>query len=391
MDNQYSSFYLYRKYEVVGDELIDLGITSIDAEGTQEPVMKEECDPECGCIEPQYRWVVVPGGYECSGTTKMTQEKEQVSLDSGVTWNDVSPLTTRAILPVIEQYSQDCGYVPLTRWVQTEDTVCIEKFGGKYKLTLNNHSVVSATCDSSSSVTSGEVANQYSGTVVSAEIGDCTTSIKKWAFHTCRSLTSVTIPDSVTSIGDAAFVNCSGLTRINSDVNGVFNIPTGITTISEGVFDGCKNLVNITIPSGVTSIGAAAFQLCTSLSAVTIPSGVKTIPNHCFYQCTSLPSITIPSGVTNIGESAFISCSGLTSVTIPSGVTSIGQYAFWGCSGLTSVTVLATTPPSLGSFTNIYPFDNTNNCPIYVPAGSVNTYKSASGWSNYESRIQAIS
>lgn len=59
MDNQYSSFYLYRKYEVIGDELIDLGITSIDAEGTLEPVMKEECDPECGCPppEPIYRWV----------------------------------------------------------------------------------------------------------------------------------------------------------------------------------------------------------------------------------------------------------------------------------------------------------------------------------------------
>ena len=59
MDNQYSSFYLYRKYEVIGDELVDLGITSIDAEGTLEPVIKEECDPECGCPppEPIYRWV----------------------------------------------------------------------------------------------------------------------------------------------------------------------------------------------------------------------------------------------------------------------------------------------------------------------------------------------
>jgi len=43
-------------------------------------------------------------------------------------------------------------------------------------------------------------------------------------------------------------------------------------------------------------------------------------------------------------------------------------------------------PPTLGSST----FDDTNNCPIYVPSGSVNAYKSASGWSTYADRIQAI-
>jgi hypothetical protein len=35
-------------------------------------------------------------------------------------------------------------------------------------------------------------------------------------------------------------------------------------------------------------------------------------------------------------------------------------------------------------------FNYTNNCPIYVPSASVETYKSASGWSGYASRIQAI-
>jgi len=35
-------------------------------------------------------------------------------------------------------------------------------------------------------------------------------------------------------------------------------------------------------------------------------------------------------------------------------------------------------------------FNDTNNCPIYVPSESVEAYKSASGWSNYASRIQPI-
>ena len=35
-------------------------------------------------------------------------------------------------------------------------------------------------------------------------------------------------------------------------------------------------------------------------------------------------------------------------------------------------------------------FNDTGDCPIYVPAESVDTYKAESGWSNVASRIQAI-
>ncbi len=34
-------------------------------------------------------------------------------------------------------------------------------------------------------------------------------------------------------------------------------------------------------------------------------------------------------------------------------------------------------------------FISTNNCPIYVPAGSVEAYKAAQYWSDYADRIQA--
>ena len=39
-------------------------------------------------------------------------------------------------------------------------------------------------------------------------IGDSVTTIGKYAFSYCRSLTSVTIPNSVTTIGGWAFSNC---------------------------------------------------------------------------------------------------------------------------------------------------------------------------------------
>ena len=100
-----------------------------------------------------------------------------------------------------------------------------------------------------------------------------------------------------------------------------------------------------------------------------------------------ITSINIPSGTTTIGDYAFYYCTGLTNVTIPDSVTSIGNNAFVGCSGLTSITVEATTPPTL---VNANAFNNTNNCPIYVPAESVDAYKTTGNWVSLASRIQAI-
>ena len=179
-----------------------------------------------------------------------------------------------------------------------------------------------------------------------------------------------------TTIDDSAFYDCKELVEIT--------IPNSVTSISNGAFYGCSGLTSITIPSGVTTIGRGSFQACSGLTSVTIPNSVTSIDNSAFMNCSSLASVTIGSGVTSIGERTFKNCSSLTSIIIPDNITSIMSYAFEDCSGLTSITTLAATPPTL----NTSPFYNTNNCPIYVPAASVEAYKAA--WTNYTSRIQAI-
>ena len=198
-------------------------------------------------------------------------------------------------------------------------------------------------------------------------------------FGVCESLTSVTIPNSVTSIGDAAFESCSNLTSIT--------IPNSVTTIGYSAFTSCTGLTSITIPNSVTTIGISAFEYCSGLTNVVIPNSVTTIGGTAFYNCTGLTSVTIPNSVTTIGDAAFESCSNLTSITIPNSVTTIERDAFHYCIGLTSVTIQATTPPTLG---NSNAFNDTNNCPIYVPSASVATYKAATNWSSLSSRIQAI-
>ena len=200
--------------------------------------------------------------------------------------------------------------------------------------------------------------------------------IGEQAFYNCDDLTSITIPNGVTIIGHSAFYGCRGLTSIT--------IPNSVTSIGDSAFNSCTGLTSITIPNSVTSIGDYTFQGCTGLASVTIPDSVTSIGNYAFPGCRVLASITIPNSVTNIGDYAFYGCRGLTSITIPNSVTSIGDYTFQGCTGLASITLLPTTPPTLGSSA----FDSiSSNAVITVPKGTVDTYKAASGWSSFASKI----
>lgn len=130
-----------------------------------------------------------------------------------------------------------------------------------------------------------------------------------------------------------------------------------------------SNLVSVEIGDCVISIGNYAFMDCSSLTSIVIPDSVTNIGEAAFLGCESLTSVIIPDSVTSIKQQAFGYSTSLTSVTIGSGVTSISNDAFNTCSGLTSITVNATTPPTLGWGA----FDETNNCPIYVPSQSVHT------------------
>ena len=94
--------------------------------------------------------------------------------------------------------------------------------------------------------------------------------------------------------------------------------------------------------------------------------------------------LTIGNGVTSIGDYAFRNCTSLTSIIISDSVTSIGGQAFNSCNSLTSVYCKPITPPTLGGI--LFGIDGSGPI-IYVPTGSVDTYKSATNWSIYADSI----
>ena len=194
------------------------------------------------------------------------------------------------------------------------------------------------------------------------------------------SITEVTAEmlDGCGTIGDYAFYNCDNLTSVD--------IPGSITSIGGYAFSQCDVLRSIYIPSSVTAMGSSAFYGCTVLESANIQSGLTSLAHDIFELCRALTNITIPSSVTSIGNASFRT-TGLRNVIIPNSVSSIGISAFSGCTALTSVTVEATTPPTLG--TGVFS-STSSNLVIYVPTGSVDAYKTATNWSTYASRIQAI-
>lgn len=121
------------------------------------------------------------------------------------------------------------------------------------------------------------------------------------------------------------------------------------------------------------------------LQKVILPDSLRYIGYSSFASCTSLESINIPTGVTVIRSTTF-SNTALKTIDLHSGITEIQTSAFYNCILLESIYVRATTPPLMYNAA----FENTNNCPIYVPYNSVYAYKQARGWSAYSSRIQPI-
>lgn len=209
------------------------------------------------------------------------------------------------------------------------------------------------------------------------------TKLDNLAFSECKKLHRVIIPNGVKEIPHGLFSDCSRLQEVV--------VPNGITSLGSYAFYECSSLKELFLPNSISTIGEKAFCGCTQLSSINLPQSLERIPQEMFYGCYSLKDISIPDGVIEIEDEAFQGCHSLNTITIPANVNNIGYYAFSNCNGLGKIISYPVAPPKCeGKEDDGHMFDNTNNCPIYVPMNSVEAYKIAEYWSEYSGRIQPI-
>ena len=247
--------------------------------------------------------------------------------------------------------------------------------------------------------------------------------IGNYTFYGCNKLKRVNIPDIETWLGctkaASAYIGISSeelhLFINNVEVTNV-DIPTTFTALNARVFAYCIGITSVTIPSSVTSIGASAFQGCTGLTGtLTIPSSVTSIGVSAFYfsgdgtgtlyinATMSLPNafqnagfknVIISENVTGLTASSFRAVNNerrfIEYVDLPSTITAIPDACFYN-QPLTTFIIRATTPPTAA---NAAALNNGNFGKMYVPYSSdhsiLNSYKAASYYSNYASKIYEL-
>ena len=220
----------------------------------------------------------------------------------------------------------------------------------------------------------GDYAFRNCGRLASVAIPEGVTGISEGLFYSCTELTEIALPNCIAEIGDYAFMDCQGLTSVM--------IPEDVVQIGDSAFVNCRRLETVTIPGSVAKVGDYAFRNCIRLSSVIIPDGVSEIGEGLFYNCTALNEVTLSGNVARIGDYAFYECWHLSSLTIPGSVSSIGQEAFSGCTGLTEITCKAAVPPicEADCFLGV----GQRDCKLYVPEVSVEAYRNAPVWQNFD-------
>ena len=146
-------------------------------------------------------------------------------------------------------------------------------------------------------------------------IGNSVVSIGESAFEGCDNLRTITIPKSVKSIGKNAFYECGEWAHVYiSDLSAWCNIDFGYPYANPLINDADfflngEEIVDLSIPSDVTSISFGLFAGCRNLQSVTIPSSVTYIGYSAFADCRYLKSIycesvTPPTGEFNMFENS---------------------------------------------------------------------------------------
>ena len=210
-------------------------------------------------------------------------------------------------------------------------------------------------------VTIGNESFMGAGNLRSVIIPDGVTHIGTNTFNGCSGLESITMPSTIAYIGEGSFKGCTSMKRLDvgdgapyASVDGVlydssmtvlinypanrdaavYELPSTVTHIETDAFEGCGNLMTITVQEG-----NAYF---TSIDGVLYDMGLEELIRYPAKK--SDPVYRMPDTLTTIRDNAMELNAYVEYVFIPSSVSYIGGFAFTGCSGMKEIVVDSDNP-----------------------------------------------
>ena len=107
-----------------------------------------------------------------------------------------------------------------------------------------------------------------------------------------------------------------------------------VTMIYDKVFRGDAEIQSIRMPDTVTDLGEFVFDGCRNLRQLTLPAQLKTLWGYTFTRC-GIEEILLPDSLRIIPPFAFKECKNLRRVVCGAGLEKIHAWAFAGCEQLT--------------------------------------------------------
>lgn len=226
-----------------------------------------------------------------------------------------------------DAWAKDWANDNVVVWGRTGSQQNIEITWGKLRFSLNQENNQAVVLGLSAEVKGDEVAEIEISSKVPYESEKYTVvQLAENAFKDATYISKITFAteSEVSIIGKEAFANLGNLTCIS--------LPTSVTDIGFGAFEGCSSLTDIAIPF----VGAKA-DVEENTTHFGYIFGADGSAKNADYVPATLESVTIYGGI--IADNAFDGCSNLQNIVLGNSVTSIALGALNGCNRLQSLTL----------------------------------------------------